>query len=69
MRDRFDANHDGKLTPEELAAADAGRRGPHFDDPKALDTNNDGEISPEELQAGLRDLRLQRRGQMMRGSE
>lgn len=69
MRDRFDANHDGKLTPEELAAADAGRRGPHFDDPKALDTNNDGEISPDELQAGMRELRMQRRGQMMRGSE
>jgi len=69
MRDRFDANHDGKLTPEELAAADANRRGPHFDDPKALDTNNDGEISPDELQAGIRELRMQRRGQMMRGSE
>jgi len=69
IRDRFDANHDGKLTPEELATADAGRRGPHFDDPKALDTNNDGEISPDELQAGLRELRMQRRGQMMRGSE
>lgn len=69
MRDRFDANHDGKLTPDELAAAGSGQRGPRFNDPQALDTNNDGEISPEELQAGMRELRMQRRGQMMHGSE
>lgn len=69
MRDRFDANHDGKLTPDELAAAGSGHRGPRFDDPKALDTNNDGEISPDELQAGMRELRAQRHGLMMHGSD
>src|SRR3569623_1943363 len=58
-----------KPDPTPKPAADANRRGPHFDDPKALDTNNDGEISPDELQAGIRELRMQRRGQMMRGSE
>jgi hypothetical protein len=60
MRDRYDVNHDGKLTPDELAAAGSGQRGPHFTDPKALDTNGDGEISPDELQAGMRELRMQR---------
>lgn len=69
MRDRFDANHDGKLTPDELAAAGSGHRGPHFDDPKALDTNDDGEISPAELQEGLRDLRVRRRVRGMNGSD
>jgi hypothetical protein len=67
MRDRLDLNHDGKLTPDEVAATGSSHRGPQFDDPKALDTNNDGEISPDELQAGMRELRAQRRGRLMNG--
>lgn len=60
IRDRFDANHDGKLTPDELAKAGSAGRGPHLDDPKAVDTNGDGEISPDELQAGMRELQMRR---------
>jgi len=63
MHDRFDANHDGKLTPDELSGTGSGRRGPHFDDPTALDLDKDGEISPQELQQGMRELRMKRRQQ------
>jgi hypothetical protein len=62
VMDRFDANHDGKLTPDELAAAvGSGHHGPHFDDPAALDTNHDGEISADELQEGMRAQRMRGR--------
>lgn len=68
---RGDANHDGKLTPEELKAlgdkqtapsgpANRGGRGggPFRFDPllTALDTNHDGELSPEEIAAAATSL-------------
>lgn len=52
IHEQFDANHDGTLSPEELANAH-GRRA-RFDDPFALDTNHDGDVSPDELAAGLK---------------
>ena len=52
IHEQLDANHDGVLSPEELANAH-GRRA-RFDDPFALDTNHDGDISPDELAAGLK---------------
>ncbi len=69
VRDRFDVNHDGKLTPDELAKAGSGGRGPHFDDPQAVDTNGDGEISPDELQAGMRELRMRRHATELNGAD
>jgi len=57
MHTRLDADHDGKLTPAELAAA-PGRM--HFDDPAALDTNHDGDISADELAAAIKARRGQR---------
>lgn len=67
LEDRLDANHDGKLTPDELAASGSDHRGPRFADPKAVDANNDGVISPEELQAAMEERRAQWRGR--RGSD
>ena len=64
MHDRFDTNHDGKVTPDELSGTGSGsgwHRGPHFDDPAALDTNHDGDISADELQQGMRDWRIEHR--------
>jgi len=48
---RLDTNGDGKLTPDELAAAKGRMK---FDDPAALDTNHDGDISVDELQAAMK---------------
>ena len=70
MQERLDANHDGKVTPDELAAAGSASRGPRFADPKAVDANNDGEISPEELQQALAERRRQwRASRMNHGSD
>jgi hypothetical protein len=66
MQERIDANHDGKMTPDELAAAGSAQHGPRFADPKAVDTNNDGEISPDELQAAIAERRAQWRGNRMK---
>lgn len=69
MRDKLDTNHDGKVSPDELAAA-PGRM--HFDDPAALDTNHDGDISLDELEAAMKARREQMRGKwgsgQMRGA-
>lgn len=68
---RGDANHDGKLTAEELKAMSerqtgpegpanrgGGQRGPFNSDPllAALDTNHDGELSAEEIAAASTSL-------------
>jgi Ca2+-binding EF-hand superfamily protein len=58
MRQRLDANGDGKLTPDELNASDR-RMG--FDDPAAIDTNSDGEISLAELEVAVTARREQMR--------
>jgi hypothetical protein len=58
MVDRFDTNHDGKLTTDELAAGGSGMRG-RFMDAKSADKNNDGEISPAELEAAIQERRMQ----------
>lgn len=60
---QFDANQDGKLSPEELASA-RGRRA-RFDDPFALDTDHDGDISPDELAAGLKARAEARRAEIL----
>ncbi len=53
---QIDADHDGKVTPAELAASSL-----KLDDPAALDTNGDGQISRDELAAGLREQRVRAR--------
>jgi hypothetical protein len=63
IHEQFDTNHDGVLSPEELANAH-GRRA-HFDDPFALDTDHDGDISPDELAAGLKERAEARRAQLL----
>jgi EF hand len=69
MRDRLDANGDGKLSYDELKNA-PGRM--HFDNPEEIDTNHDGDISADELAAAMkarRDaFRAQRQAQMNGGS-
>ena len=50
MRTKLDTNGDGKLSPEELGAAQGRMR---FDDPASLDTNHDGDISVDELEAAM----------------
>ena len=59
MQEWIDANHDGKVTPDELAAAGSASHGPRFADPRAVDANNDGEISSDELQQALAERRRQ----------
>ena len=49
VRTALDTNSDGKLTPDELAAAKGRMK---FDDPAALDTNHDGDISVESNRDG-----------------
>jgi hypothetical protein len=76
MIKKADANNDGKVTADELAAGNFRRM-----DPQALDTNKDGNITTEELEAALeartkawgagrfgRMDRAQRMQQMGRGS-
>jgi hypothetical protein len=67
--EHFDANHDGKLTPDELAAAGSAQRGVRFADPREVDANNDGEISADELQAAIRQRQLQWRVHRGHGSD
>ena len=50
--DKLDANHDGKLTPDEVNQ--------HFS--QDVDTNGDGEISKSELEAAMREKRIRARG-------
>ncbi len=51
MHDKLDADHDGKLTPAELGAAEGRMK---FDDPAAVDTDHDGNITVEELEAAMK---------------
>lgn len=44
MRDRYDRDHDGKLTPDELA-----KSGWRRFDPESVDLDHDGDISVDEL--------------------
>jgi len=68
--DRLDANRDGKLSPDELAArnadADANsgrrRRGPPPIDFATADTSHDGALSSDELGAAMPEPRRGRRG-------
>jgi hypothetical protein len=69
MRERLDADGDGKLSYDELKNA-PGRM--HFDNPADIDTNHDGDISADELAAAMqarRDAyRAQRQAQNGGGS-
>src|SRR5258706_16477623 len=60
MRQRFDADGDGKITVEELKNA-TGRM--KFDDAAAVDTNHDGVISDDELDVAMKARREQMREQ------
>jgi hypothetical protein len=51
IHDKLDANHDGKLTPDEVKKA-------YGDD---VDTDGDGEISKSELQEAMRVKRVRAR--------
>jgi hypothetical protein len=58
MRERLDANGDGKLTPDELASSN---RRMSVDDPAAADENHDGDISLQELDKLMTARRQQMR--------
>jgi EF hand domain-containing protein len=57
MLQKYDADHDGKLSPEEKATMIHDLAAARF---AALDTNKDGALSPAEFEAGMKEMRERR---------
>ena len=59
MLQKFDTDHDGKLSDTEKAAMIHSLAGERF---AKLDTNKDGALSPAEFEAGMKQMREHRFG-------